>query len=221
MHRLFSPQAIPRVRDAGRWLMTLAYLAAVPFIVGTASAQDGGDGPFRAVGDCVAAGRLSPEQCALAFRNARAEYEEKAPRYRGRADCERVHRRCVVQITGFAGFREATRGAQVHAPGFRGIRLVSGREGALSVLPVVEAGAERARFRPRPALTPDERVDGRVAVVPDSRARRSGGGSFVPRGDRDDTVRGPLSVRNPNETNESGLFVDKDGVEWYRPARRR
>jgi Protein of unknown function (DUF1190) len=181
---------------------------------------------YRGIAECVEGGRLTGEQCSIAFRNARAEYDEKSPRYRARRDCEQVHKTCVVQLAGYAGFSDVSRAAQVYAPGFRGVQLLTVKDGSLSVTPRLEAGDGKIRFKARSALNDDDKVDGRVAVVPDSAARRSssgggGGGAYVRRGDRDDTIKTPLKVLDPNKSGESGLFVDKDGVEWYRPARRR
>ena len=38
--------------------------------------------------ECIEAGKLSAEQCEHAYRNARAEFEQKAPRYASRAACD-------------------------------------------------------------------------------------------------------------------------------------
>lgn len=189
----------------------------------------GAEVTYPGVAECAAGGKLTGEQCGIAFRNARAEYDEKSPRYRAKRDCERVHKSCVVQLAGFAGFSGLSRTAQVYAPGFRGIRLTNAKDGTLRVTPTLDAGASKTRFSSREALSADDKVDGRVAVVPDSAARRAGGGGggggeggpYVRRGERDDTIKMPLKVLDPNKSGESGLFVDKDGVEWYRPARRR
>lgn len=178
---------------------------------------------------CEQADRLGSEQCGMAFSNARAEFEEKAPRFRARQDCIRAHKACSAQIVGSSGFNAAAQGAAIYVPSFQGITLVSakGSSTGMSVLPRIAAGT--TRFKPRAIDRLDDRVDGRVAVVPDSQARRGGGrgndpqssGPYVRRGDRDDTIKTKLEVRNPNDPNATGLFIDKDGVEWYRPARRR
>ncbi len=182
---------------------------------------------------CEQAARLTTEQCGFAFLNARAEFEEKAPRFRGRGDCERAHRTCAAQIVGFSGFNDAAKGASIYVPRFQGVTLSEskGDGGAPKVLP--QTSAAKSPFKPRRIDALDDKVDGRVAVVPDSRAGRGAGGAgrgghdpqssgpYVRRGDRDDTIKLKLEVRNPNDPTATGLFVDKDGVEWYRPARRR
>lgn len=173
---------------------------------------------FRGLAECATSGKLSGQQCGVAFRNARAEYEEKAPRYRSGADCRRRHAACVAQLAGSADGKGLNRAAQVYVPAFRGMRIAPGKQGAI-VQPLVEKDGG-ARFEARAAFVPDERVEGRVAVVPDSSARRASG-PYLRRGDRDDTIRMNLRRVNPNETGEAGLFIDSDGVEWYRPARRR
>lgn len=197
----------------------LAPLVAAGLFSGVAHGQ-ALDGPvtFRGLAECATSGRIAGPQCGIAFRNARAEYEEKAPRYRSGADCRRRHGACVAQLAGSADGKGLNRTAQVYVPAFRGMRIAPGRDGA-TVLPLVEK-LSGARFEARSAFAPDERVEGRVAVVPDSSARRASG-PYVRRGERDDTIRMDLRRVNPNETGEAGLFIDSDGVEWYRPARRR
>lgn len=202
------------------WIPVVVPLLASGLVAGTAAAQEVPAAmTFAGLAECATSGRLPGAQCGVAFRNARAEYEEKAPRYRGRADCQRAHGICVAQLAGGAGGRGMERAAQVFVPAFRGMRISPGKDGMASVVPLVEKQG-RARFEPRAAFTPDERVQGRVAILPDSSARRAAG-PYVRRGDRDDTIRMNLRRVDPNETGEAGLFVDSDGVEWYRPARRR
>jgi hypothetical protein len=178
--------------------------------------------------ECIAGQRLNAQQCEFAYRNARAEFEEKTPRYRSRAACERVHKICAVQITGIASFEDIARaGGGTYVPRFTGIRVTGSGEAA-RVLPVV-AGA--GTFAARQVAALDTRVAGRRAVIGDAPARGrgvepgrpgdGGVGSFVRRGDRDDTIKVPLETRDPSSTAAPGLYVDRDGVEWYRPARRR
>ena len=176
---------------------------------------------------CEQADRLTSEQCGFAFANARAEFEEKAPRYRGRQDCARSHKSCSAQLVGSGGLASAGREAAIYVPRFEGVSIIEKDGRVAGVLPRV--GGNSSRFKPRAIDRADEKVDGRVAVVPDS-ARRGGArygndpqssGPYVKRGDRDDTIKMNLPVRDPRDPNATGLFVDKDGVEWYRPARRR
>jgi hypothetical protein len=175
---------------------------------------------------CEQGDRLTSEQCGFAFANARAEFEEKAPRFRGRQDCLRAHRTCSAQIVGSGGLASAGREAAIYVPRFEGVSVIEKDGRMAGVLPRVGGGS--SRFKARAIDRADEKVDGRVAVVPDS-ARRGGrygndpqsSGPYVRRGDRDDTIRMNLPVRDPRDPGATGLFVDRDGVEWYRPARRR
>ena len=41
------------------------------------------------------------------------------------------------------------------------------------------------------------------------------------RGDRDDTMRVPMEEKSIGSDVKPGLYVDPDGVEWYKPARPR
>jgi hypothetical protein len=175
---------------------------------------------------CEQADRLTSEQCGFAFANARAEFEEKAPRYRGRQDCVRAHKVCSAQLVAIGGMGGAGREAAIYVPRFEGVSIIEKAGQPAGVVP--KSGAAANRFKARPIDRADDKVDGRVAVVPDSSARRGrygndpqSGGPYVKRGDRDDTIKMDLPVRDPRDPNATGLFVDKDGVEWYRPARRR
>jgi uncharacterized protein YgiB involved in biofilm formation len=233
-------QGLPEKRHRMLFLLTSLMIWPGAFLIQSGAANAQSQVPAQATAityasraACEQADRLTTEQCGFAFLNARAEFEEKAPRFRGRGDCERAHKTCVAQIVGLSGFNDAAKGASIYVPRFQGVTLSAGKgdAGVLRVLP--QTGAAKSPFRPRRIDALEDKVDGRVAVVPDSsvgrgaRGTRSGGndpqssGPYVRRGDRDDTIRQKLEVRNPNDPSATGLFVDKDGVEWYRPARRR
>jgi hypothetical protein len=181
--------------------------------------------PSRAA--CEQADRLTSEQCGFAFANARAEFEEKAPRFRGRQDCQRAHKTCSAQLVGTGGLASAGREAAIYVPRFEGVSIIEKDGRVAGVMP--RTGGNSSRFKLRAIDRADEKVDGRIAVTPDSASRRGGrygndpqsSGPYVRRGDRDDTIKMNLPVRDPRDPNATGLFVDRDGVEWYRPARRR
>ena len=174
--------------------------------------------------ECIEGGKLSAEQCEFAYRNARAEFEQKAPRYASRALCERAHKRCAAQVTTTGGWDALARGGggATYVPRFVGIR-VSGEGAAGKTLPIVD-GAARIAFSPRQVAALDDKVAGRRSVTggrsgggPDSQA----GAPYVLRGDRDDTVRVPMEQKRIGADVAPGLYVDPDGVEWYKPGRRR
>ncbi len=174
--------------------------------------------------ECIEAGRLSAEQCDFAYRNARAEFEEKSPRYASRGLCERSHKRCGAQLVSTGGWDTFGRGGASYVPRFIGVR-VSGEGASARAVPVVEGSAKIA-FRPRQVAALDDKVAGRrstagVASARGSRGPDQGGAPFVRRGDRDDTVRVPMETKRIGADVAPGLYVDPDGVEWYKPARRR
>lgn len=215
-------------------LITRSAVAATVLLAGVSmvQAQPAASGPSQTYvrrDECLAGGRLSERECEFAYRNARAEFEEKTPRYRSRASCERAHKRCAVQVSAVGSFEDiAKAGGGTYVPKFKGIR-VSGSGETARVFPEVEGGA-RAGFGSRQVAALDVRVSGRKPVTGDpGRGRgvdvvRSGPGTsgpFVRRGDRDDTIKVPLETRDPTRDAAPGLYVDRDGVEWYRPSRRR
>jgi uncharacterized protein YgiB involved in biofilm formation len=175
--------------------------------------------------ECVEAGLLSAEQCEFAYRNARAEFEQKAPRYASRASCEQVHKRCGAQLVATGGWDTLGRGGATYVPRFSGVRL-TGEGAALRALPVVE-GSGRIVFAGRSVTELQDKVAGRQTVSGSTEARSSrhghqtqAAGPYVKRGDRDDTVRVPMEQKSIGSNVAPGLYVDPDGVEWYKPARR-
>ncbi|WP_197279688.1 DUF1190 domain-containing protein [Bosea sp. AAP35] len=175
--------------------------------------------------ECVQAGRLTPEQCEFAYRNARAEFEQMAPRFASRALCERSHKRCGAQMVSSGGWQGFGKGGATYVPRFTGVR-VTGEGGAARAFPVVE-GAGRIAFAGRPVSELQDRIAGRQATVGLAAARggrgqgvQQGGAPYVKRGDRDDTVPVPMQKRAIGSDVAPGLYVDPDGVEWYKPARR-
>ena len=172
--------------------------------------------------ECIEAGTLSAEQCEFAYRNARAEFEQKAPRYASRALCERVHKRCGAQVSTTGGWDALARGGggASYVPRFVGIR-VSGEGAAGKALPIVE-GSARIAFTARKVAALDDQLAGRRGVI-------GGGGRGQPqargpsrrRGARADTVRVPMEEKQIGSDVAPGLYVDPDGVEWYKPSRRR
>jgi len=180
--------------------------------------------------ECVEAGLLTREQCEFAYRNARAEFEQRAPRYASRALFERSHKRCGAQAVSTGGWDSFGRGGATYTPRFTGIRI-TGTGAARKALPVVE-GAGRIAFAARPISELQDRVAGRAAVVGLAGTRgggreslnhqtgAAGAAPYVKRGDRDDTVRVPMQQKSIGADVAPGLYVDPDGVEWYKPARR-
>lgn len=175
--------------------------------------------------ECVEAGLLSAEQCEFAYRNARAEFEQKAPRYASRGACEQVHKRCGAQLVASGGWDTLGRGGATYVPRFSGVRL-TGEGAALRALPVVE-GSGRIAFAGRSVTELQDKVAGRQNVSGSTEARSSrhghqpqSAGPYVKRGDRDDTVRVPMEQKSIGSNVAPGLYVDPDGVEWYKPARR-
>ena len=68
-----------------------------------------------------------------------------------------------------------------------------------------------------------DKVAGRRAVVglaADARPPAPACRSYPKRGDRDDTMRVPMEEKPIGADVAPGLYVDPDGVEWYKPARR-
>lgn len=178
--------------------------------------------------ECVAAGRLTAEQCEFAYRNARAEFLQKAPRYASRAACERSHKRCAAQMVSAGGWETFGKGGATYVPRFLGVR-VTGEGAASKALPVIE-GKTQIAFGGRPVTELQERIAGQARVVGvASHAARSSRRHVKdtpetatrPAGIHDDTERVPMKEESIGADVPPGLYVDPDGVEWYKPAHKR
>jgi uncharacterized protein YgiB involved in biofilm formation len=201
-------------------LMRLATLAPALWLMGPSDlAAQAPDAVYVRRDECVEAGRLTAEQCEFAYRNARAEFEQAAPRYASRAACERNHKRCGAQVISAGGWESFGKGGASYVPRFIGVR-VTGEGAARRALPVVE-GTAKVAFAGRPVTELQDKVAGRRGIAGQAGGAGRGSGPYVRRGDRDDTVRVPMEQRRIGADVPPGLYVDPDGVEWYKPARRR
>jgi hypothetical protein len=206
--------------------LRVAALAPALSLAAPCEAAAQGTGAFYERRDeCIAAAVLTAEQCDFAYRNARAEFEQKAPRYASRGLCERAHKRCAAQIVSTGGWDQFGKGGATYVPRFLGVRL-AGEGAARRALPAVE-GSARIAFAGRPVTELQDKVAGRATLVGVSASRHGHGqpapssGPYVKRGDRDDTVRVPMQEKRIGSDVAPGLYVDPDGVEWYKPAHRR
>jgi hypothetical protein len=212
------------VTSASSLLLALRVASLAPALSLAAPADlaaQGAGAVYERRDECIAAALLTPEQCEFAYRNARAEFEQKAPRYVSRALCERSHKRCGAQIISTGGWDALRAGGASYVPRFAGVR-VTGSGAGLRALPVIE-GVARIAFTGRPVTQLQDKVTDRQGVVGLAATRGHQAQRAAPnpkRGDRDDTVRVPMEEKPIGADVAPGLYVDPDGVEWYKPARR-
>ncbi len=128
----------------------LVLLAAFTFVEPARTFADA----YRVYADadaCRSAHALGDAECLNAYANAKAEFDEKAPRFSARSDCQRHFDRCMI---GEIGRRGVT-----FMPAMRGFRIDSGRQ--RRALPVAEGGEAGALFQPRAV----DRVDTSVSAA--------------------------------------------------------
>lgn len=207
-------------------LRVAALAPALSFAAPCDAVAQGTAGVYERRDECIEAAVLTAEQCDFAYRNARAEFEQKVPRYASRDLCERAHKRCAAQIVSTGGWDQLGRGGTTYVPRFIGVRL-TGEGASRRAVPAVE-GATRIAFVGRPVTELQDKIAGRATVVGLAATRHGHGGGatqssgpYVKRGDRDDTVRVPMEKKSIGADVAPGLYVDPDGVEWYKPAHRR
>ena len=210
-------------------MLRVATLAPALALAGPSdlAAQAGGNVYVRR-DECVAAGKLTAEQCEFAYRNARAEFLQKTPRYASRTACERAHKRCAAQMVSAGGWESFGKGGATYVPRFLGVR-VTGEGASGKALPVID-GATQIAFAGRPVAELQERVvgQGRIVGVVSHAARSSRRHikdtpetATKPAGIHDDTERVPMKEESIGADVPPGLYVDPDGVEWYKPAHKR
>lgn len=130
---------------------------------------------------CVAGGRVDAPICANAAANARAEFDEKAPRYPTREACDRVfpRDRCSVGFSGADGWA-GKRSAIYFSPRMFGFRINILSEREAYVTPMITG----ISFSRRTAMRRDTGVDFAVARQarrnwrPDAQPASGGGESF-------------------------------------------
>jgi hypothetical protein len=126
------------------------------------------------------------------------------------------------------GWDSFGKGGASYVPRFVGVR-VTGEGSMRKALPVIE-GVSKIAFAGRPVTELQERVAGQeriVGVV--SHAARSSRRHIKdtpetatkPAGIHDDTERVPMKEESIGADVPPGLYVDPDGVEWYKPVHRR
>jgi Protein of unknown function (DUF1190) len=90
---------------------------------------------------CEVSSGLTTQECHNAFANALAELDEKSPRFRSRAECEKAFKRCMI-----AGFG---RRRVEFEPALRGFAIKPSVTGGGTVVPVVEGDDDLLGFRER------------------------------------------------------------------------
>ena len=159
----------PRSGRTGRRASSTICLAiAAAFLARDgARAYDSGPRAYLNAEACKAAHALSDAECQTAYANAKAEFDEKAPRFSARGECERYFRRCMIgDISG---------GRVTFVPQMRGFRIDSARRRL--VVPVPEGGDAGALFQPREI----DRTDAFVSSVRKAEAQRTWKAMISPR----------------------------------------
>lgn len=144
---------------AGAFLIALA----LPLHLTSLHAAERGSYTYLTAESCASANKMPKDVCSNAFRNAAAEFEEKAPHFATRAACEQAYRSgaCAVSFRNAAG----AKGNVSFTPRQNGFRVVVRSDSDITTMPV----SPGLNFGPRPAT--------RLAIGIDRRHA----GSAVPR----------------------------------------
>lgn len=117
---------------------------------------------FGSERNCASGGMLSAELCANAAANAQAEFDEKAPRFQTRTECEQLFARggCSIGFSGALGWA-GKKSAIYFVPRQFGFRITVSSQRQMVVVPFV-AGKEIS-FSPRTILKKDTWINPSVA----------------------------------------------------------
>ena len=171
---------------AAAWLVLAATAAAGQTI--------GGSRAYETFEACVAAGQLNREMCANAFRNAAAEFAQRAPVFKSREACENAVGRgtCMIAL-GQPGTPVGSRSGVAFTPRMSGVVVTVASLHNATVVPNV---AGRAAFSPRTILHADVERHPQVATGGRSRAGQDSPADALPAGTIFDSSG--LSDPNPN-----------------------
>jgi hypothetical protein len=173
-----------------------------------ASAQSGGV-EFGSRSACERSARFSTDQCANAFTNAQAEWDEGMPRFAKRDECEKRFRRC--QIAGLNG-------GKVNFQPVMDKVVITHRGGNITVLPVAPAAARGGpRFSERTILQrKPERSDRRQAEAQkqwEALWAAADAGASNPDGTPIGTGEGTFTIEKPEAFDPN--WQKQEGVRMY------
>ena len=113
---------------------------------------------YASVDECIITRQLEEAKCRTGFANARAEFEEKAPRFASRQACESSFAQCSVFLPP-AGTALAKSGSgPEYFPLMDRIEIVPGKGGISMALPATRSRRLSVSFSPRPLDQPDTEI---------------------------------------------------------------
>ena len=153
---------MPSISPISRAAAAVLTLAGLLFVLPVAAAQfNRGSFQYASAQQCESDHKISAEFCANAEANARAEFDEKAPRFASREACEQAfgHGKCSI---GFGAAEGASgKGRAVHfSPRLDVFVVKANNERDISVLPLSSA----LRLDARTVLRRDAHINPRIAA---------------------------------------------------------
>ena len=113
---------------------------------------------YASVDECIIVRQVEEPKCRTGFANARAEFEEKVPRFSSRQSCEASFAQCSVFLPP-SGTSSAKPGSgPEYIPLMDRIEIVPGKGGISMALPSARATRVPVRFSPRLMDRPDTEI---------------------------------------------------------------
>ena len=113
---------------------------------------------YASVEECIFSRLINEDTCRNGFANARAEFQEKAPRFSSRSLCESTFSQCSVFIPA-QPLSPAALGKPLPGPEFlplmERVAFLSGKDGTRQALPSTRANRLPVNFSPRATDKPD------------------------------------------------------------------
>ena len=176
-------------------LIRVAYIAlgvTSPALAGAGLPPPHSGRVFFDAGACRDAKAFSDGECQNAYANAKAEFEEKSPRFATRAECERYFRRCMIGDINGGGKRVT------FVPTMRGFSIENGSQ--RRVLPISESSEFDLLFQPRAV----ERVNSFVSSTKTAEAQKTWQSMIAPQPSTTSASRLVSAPDGPDEADVTG-----------------
>jgi uncharacterized protein YgiB involved in biofilm formation len=193
-------------------LILIVCLFLPPTTPASAESNKLGKHVFGSEYSCRSSGEVSEQICSNAAANSTAEFNEKAPRFSARAECEQVFRDgCSVGIKGAAGW-EGKKSGIYFQPRQRGFAVQVLSEQNITVTPLTAGG--RVKFSSRSALGRNVRVDHKAAQLGNSWPREGDGALEKSNSGAPVERIGSVPPRPPSDPNfDCSSVIEPDGKD--------
>lgn len=151
-----------------RWIVVVTAMGMCAALLGPAQARaktqarrPAAATSYASVDECIISKVIDEPLCRTAFANARAEFDEKAPRFATRQACEGQFAQCAimlpVQAAAVSRMAKTSSGVE-YAPSMERVQIVPGKAGEKMAVPVTRASRIALHFDARSLTKPETEI---------------------------------------------------------------